>query len=241
MAGPISLEVQVLCPAQADPSSPRWFSCTASAGCGRLLQRLIPRTIGDARPHQHGGHYDTTGCHCPDSQGSHPSRATLLPHEEAAPWRALLQRTTERAMEEKPNPNSWGTHHEQSTATRSQSLRSALSCTSSHDRYRMYRSHIPLHVSHLVSTGIHSQQPPAQQDQTHHVPVSVPLGKQDPEWALPYVRQNINSMMLPGPEKTKRDLSVTSKSLSQVLKPRSLVGRCASQETYIKYRSHIPV
>lgn len=98
-----------------------------------------------------------------------------------------------------------------------------------------------MHVSHLVSTGIHSQQPPAQQDQTHHMPVSVPLGKQHPEQALPCVWQNISNMILPGSEKTERDPSVTSKSLSQVLKPRSLVGHCASQETYIKYRSRIPV
>lgn len=98
MAGPTSLEVQVLCPAQADLSSPRWFSCTGSAGCGPLLQRLIPRTIGDARPHQHGGHYDTTGCHCLDPLRSHPSRATLLPHEEAALEAPTMSRAQPQAL-----------------------------------------------------------------------------------------------------------------------------------------------
>lgn len=145
-------------------------------------------------------------------------------------------------MEEKANPNCRGNSGERGTATSSQSLGAALRCTSSHDTYAVYRSHIPVRVSRVVSAGIQrpSQQSVVTHDQAHSLPVAASLGNQDPALSLPHTEENNSSTPLPGPEKNEKDLSVISQTEpSHILKTRSLVGCHASQETYVKYRSYI--
>lgn len=123
-------------------------------------------------------------------------------------------------MEEKANPNSWGNCLEQGTATSSWSLRAALRRSASNETYTVYRSRIPVRVSHMASPGMQrpGQWPTAQQDWEHSMAVPAALGEQGP--ALPLLCET---------------------EPSQELETRSPVGSRTSQETYVVYRSCIPV
>lgn len=90
----------------------------------------------------------------------------------------------------------------------------------SQETYREYRSRIPVPISRVVSAGMQRsrQQPRARQEQAHSTPVSAPPGRRDQ--ALPLL----------GKTEPSSDLKTS---------PRA--GRRASQETYAKHRSRIPV
>lgn len=84
--------------------------------------------------------------------------------------------------EEKAKPDSWGYCLEQGTATNFQGLRAAVHQIASNETYIKYRSQIPLQVSRVASTGMQRpiQQLTAQQGWECSMPMSAPLGEQDP-------------------------------------------------------------